>query len=115
MPKYYDFVGNSVVLFPAPATDSVTTTEVLRVHILREIDIFTTSDDSQELGFPENFHRIVTYGAAYDYLIARGDYDKANAYRNEAESMLKKLRDFSSGIGDEHVRIRPSHRTINYL
>ena len=115
MPEYYDLVGNSIILFPAPAASDVTTSEGLRAHILREIDIFTTADDTQELGFPEPFHRIVTFGAAYDYLISRGDYDKANAYRNEAEALLKKLRSFSTSMGDEHIRIRPSHRTSNYL
>lgn len=115
MPQYYDMVGDSVILFPAPSASDVTTAEGLRVHVLREIDIFTTSDDTQELGFPENFHRIVTWGASYDYLVSRGDYDKATTYRNEAEAMLEKLRNFSSSRGDEHIRIRPSHRTVNYL
>jgi hypothetical protein len=115
MPKYYDLVGNSLILKPAPAADSVTVSEGLRVHILRGIDIFTVSDTTQELGFPESFHRIVTFGASYDYLISRGDYDKATAFRNEAEALLEKLRNFSTSMGDEHIRIRPSHRTSNYL
>lgn len=115
MPKYYDLVGDSIILMPAPAAADVTTSEGLRVHVLREIDIFTTSDDTQELGFPENFHTIVTFGAASDYLVARGDYDKARAYREDAEAMLEQLRNFSSSRGDEHIRIRPSHRTVNYL
>ena len=115
MPIYYDLVGNSLILKPTPATASVTLSEGLRAHILREIDIFTVSDDTQELGFPEPFHRIVTYGASYDYLIARGDYDKATSYRNEAEALLESLRNFSSTMGDEHIRIRPSHRTSNYI
>ena len=115
MPQYYDLVGNSIILFPAPKAESVTVAEGLRIHILREIDIFTTADDTQELGFPEPFHRIVTWGAAYDYLISRGDFDKGNIYRQSLEAKLEQLRGFSSTMGDEHIRIRPSHRTTNYL
>lgn len=115
MPQFYDMVGDSVILMPAPSATDVTTTEGLRVHVLREIDIFTTSDDTQEPGIPEPFHRIITWGASSDYLMARGDFDKGNTYRQSAEAELEKLRNFSSSRSDEHIRIRPSHRTTNYL
>lgn len=116
LPKYYDVVGNSINLFPKPSTTDVTTTEGLRIHILREIDIFTTSDTTQELGFPEPFHRIVSLGASFDYLMSRGDYDKANGYRQEIEVLMEKARNWSAHMqGDEHIRIRPAHRTSSYL
>jgi hypothetical protein len=115
LPKEYDLVGNSLILFPAPAAASVTTAAGLRVHILREIDIFTTSDTTQEPGFPEPFHRILSFGAAYDYLIARGDVNKAREFRQEAEMLLESLRNWSSQMGEEHIRIRPSHKTTTYL
>jgi hypothetical protein len=120
IPTHYDLIGDSILLFPVPdnanfGPTSMHIVDSLTIHILREIDIFTTADDTQELGFPEPFHRIVTFGAAYDYLISRGDYDKATSYRNEAEALLEKLRNFSTSMGDEHIRIRPSHRTSNYL
>lgn len=114
-PMYYDLVGNSLVLKPAPAAASVTTAQGLKIQILREIDIFTTGDTTQEPGFSEPFHRIVSLGASYDYLISRGDYDKANAYRQEAEVMLKELTTFVADSQEEHTRINPSHRTTNYL
>lgn len=116
VPRYYDLVGGSIILYPAPAAASVTTTEGMRLHILRTIDIFTTGDTTQTPGFPEPFQRICSYGASYDYLIARGDIQKAQAYRNEAEILLKDLTTFASDMaGDEHVRIIPAHRTMNYL
>jgi hypothetical protein len=114
-PKYYDLVGNTVVLKPAPAAADVTTALGLKVHILREIDIFTTGDTTQQPGFSEPFHRIVSYGASFDYLVARGDYEKANAYRQELEVMLKEFSDFTAHAQEEHTRIRPAHRTTNYL
>lgn len=115
-PKYYDMVGDTILLKPAPAAADVTTTNGLRIHILREIDIFTTGDTTQEPGFPEPFHRILSFGASYDYLISRGDYEKAQSYRNEAEILMGELQGFSAQmLGDEHIRIRPAHRTQSYL
>lgn len=114
-PKYYDLVANTIVLKPAPSADSVTTDKGLKVHIIREIDLFTTSDTTQEPGFSEPFHRIVSYGASYDYLLSRGDIDKANAIRQELEMLMKEFTDFTSDSQEEHPNIRPAHRTINYL
>jgi hypothetical protein len=114
-PRYYDLVGNTLILKPAPASADVTTSEGLKVHILREIDIFTVDDTTQELGFSEPFHRIVSMGASFDYLVARGDYNKANAYRQEVEVLLKELSDFTSDAQEEHPRIRPAHSTFNYV
>lgn len=116
LPKYFDVVGSSIVLKPTPATADITASEGLRVHVLRGIDIFTTADDTQSPGFPEPFHRIVVYGACYDYMIARGDVAKAQTYRNEADVLLKELTQFVTQMnGAEHPRIHPAHRTSSYL
>lgn len=116
VPQYFDLVGNSLLLFPAPSSNDVTTTEGLRVHILREIDLFTTADTTQEPGFPEPFHRVVVYGACYDYMLGRKDYEAAQSYRNEVDVMIKKMKQFTAQMNNtEHTRIRPGHRTSNYL
>lgn len=117
LPRYYDVTGNSIILMPAPAAADVTTIAGLRVHILREIDIFTTSDTTQESGtIPEPFQRIVSFGASYDYLLARGDYEKSDRIRNELNEMLKDLGDMTAHMNsDEHIRIRPAHSTRSYM
>jgi hypothetical protein len=116
MPKYFDLVGSSIILKPTPATVDTTASEGLRVHILPGIDIFTTGDTSQAPGFPEPFHRIVVFGACYDYLLGRQDMNKAQAYRNEAETLLKELSGFTAQTNAaEHIGIRPAHRTQSYL
>jgi len=117
LPKYYDLIGNVINLKPSPASSDVTLTAGLRLHILREIDIFTTSDTDQEPGFPEPFHRIVVYGACYDFLSRPGgDKEAANTYRQEVEVLLKEMSQFTALMnGGEHIRIRPAHRTSAYL
>ena len=115
-PRYFDLVGNSLLLFPAPATNDVTLVEGLRVHILREIDIFATDDTTQQPSFPEPFHRICVYGAAYDYFLSRKDYEAAQSLRNELSLMIEALSKFTAQMnGTEHIRLRPEHRTVTYL
>lgn len=117
LPKYYDIVGNSLILMPKPAAADITTTEGLRIHILREIDIFTTADTTQEPGFPEAFHRIVVYGACYDFMSRpNGDKEAAQTFRSDAEMLLKDMSEFTAHMqGDEHIRIKSAHKTNTYI
>ena len=68
-PIYYDKIANSLFLYPAP---NYASTNGLKVYFLREPDYFTSSDTTQEPGFPSTFHRILSLGAAYDYALAKG-------------------------------------------
>lgn len=115
-PKYFDVTGNILILKPTPDSSDVTLTNGLRVHILRGIDLFTTSDTTQNPGFPEPFHRAVVYGACYDYHLKVKDYEAAQSFRNEAENELRELTKFIAQMNAaEHNRIRPAHRTVQYL
>lgn len=67
MPKYYDIVGRSLMLYPKPALSDVTLAAGLKIYVSRGIDEFTTSDTSQEPGFANNFHRLLSAGASIDY------------------------------------------------
>jgi len=66
-PEYYDMEGNSILLYPAPASGYVTTSEGLKVWFYREIKNFAVSDTSTEPGFDENFHQICSVGPAIDF------------------------------------------------
>ena len=67
MPRYYDLVGDSIFLYPAPATAYVTLTNGLKVYFQREPDYFTTSDTTQTPGFPSVFHDIPVLFACAKY------------------------------------------------
>ena len=67
MPERYWELANSIVLEPAPATASVTITNGLKFFFQRSIDLFTTSDTTQQPGFAEIFHRILSLGASLDH------------------------------------------------
>jgi len=67
MPLYYDLVGESIMLYPAPAAANVTTTDGLKLFFSRTIDEFAITDTSTQPGFENNFHRALSIGAALDW------------------------------------------------
>ena len=67
LPIYYDVSGNSLMLYPKPATASVTISQGLKLYFSREIDKFTVSDTTKEAGFLENFHKLISIGSALDF------------------------------------------------
>lgn len=82
MPRYYDVMGNSVLLYPKPSSGNVTTTAGLKLYLARDIDAFATTDTTQEPGFPAPFHPYVAYGAAFDYAVAKNlDANKISTIR----------------------------------
>lgn len=112
MPRFYRLERNSVMLYPKPATASVTTTNGLKIHFLREVDEFTASDTTQEPGIAEPFHRILSLGAAYDFCVTR-EKPQAQTLKAELEQLIMELRKFvSSRYLDHTPRIKP--RRENY-
>jgi len=94
IPQFYDISGDSVMLYPAPDTNLVTLTGGLVIHHIRKIDEFVSTDDTQEPGIPEPFHRIVSLGAAYDWLLINGTQDKTDRVRNEIEQLRTEMKKF---------------------
>jgi len=90
MPMYYKKTANSLKLYPAPATGSVTMSAGLKVEFQRTPDLFTVADTTQQPGIPEPFHRILSLGASYDYLMGRRP-DVAGAVRTEVEVLKGQL------------------------
>lgn len=114
-PKYYEVRGDSVFLFPAPKTGSVTLTNGGKMYFSREVDIFTTADTTQEPGFAEPFHRILSIGAAIDWLMVN-DTAKVDRWRGEYEQLRAELREFYSTRNKEvKPRLNPFHRLYDYL
>lgn len=115
LPNFYDIIGSSIFLYPAPAAADVTTSEGLKIVYAREIDAFASTDTTQEPGLPEPFHRICSLGASYDYLLARGDKN-VQSFRAELETLIEEYAEFDADK-DESVktRFRPAHNVRSYL
>lgn len=108
--------GDSVYLYPAPATGSVTMTAGGRMFFSREVDAFTSADTTQEPGFAEPYHRIVSLGMSFDWLMVNGPREKATDARTEIEQLRSELREFYGSKNQEsRVGFRPARDTRQYV
>lgn len=115
-PRFYEIRGENVFLKAAPATGSVTLTGGGKMYFSREVDLLATGDTTQEPGFAEPFHRILSYGAAYDWLIINDTTQKADRILNLYEQLRGELREFYSTRNKEvKPRITVFHHTNDYL
>lgn len=116
VPKYYDLRGNYIYLYPAPSSTQVTLTNGITVHHTREVDAFTSADTTQEPGFAEPYHRIISLGAAYDYLVKNDTSEKANSCLAQYQALRNELRTFYADLNrDSQIRLRPILGTGSYL
>src|SRR3990167_3017229 len=61
MPRYYDILGDTIKLYPAPTATAVTLASGLKVRFKRTVDLFTVADTTQEPGLPSTHHKILAY------------------------------------------------------
>lgn len=90
-PREYDKLGNSIFLYPKPSFSQAAS---IKVFYQRNVTHFTASDTTAVPGFAENFHRILSYGAALDYAIANGMTNKVNMLAPMIKQMESDLIDF---------------------
>jgi len=113
MPVYYDLIGRSILLYPKPSTSYVTAAAGLKLYFTRDIEEFATTDTTASPGFAENFHRILSAGAAYDYSITYEMNTKANFLKGQLNELRQELKNFyATRHRDQKIRINPPR--INY-
>lgn len=66
-PEYWDMEGDTLFLYPAPTSTSVTLASGGRIWTKRTADLFTASDTTQEPGLPSTHHILLAYMAALPY------------------------------------------------
>ncbi len=116
-PRYYLLSGQAIRIYPAPAAADVTTSNGLKI-------IYTTSayeleyDDTTESLYSRDiapqFYRVITYGAAYDYLIKTGSAH-AKAVREEIDRLRKDIYvHYGNRNKDDHRRFIPGELKRKY-
>lgn len=80
VPQYYDVDGDTVTLFPAPATGSVTMTDGLKVLYQRPSSYFVSTDTDKEVGVASPFTDMPS-------LYACQKYAKQNSMRDKAREL----------------------------
>lgn len=88
MPEYYDLVGRSIMLYPTPASGSVTLASGIAVYVDREPTLFTTASTTAEPGFASPFHKILSYAAAIDFVQDKATQDRLVAMKARLEAGL---------------------------
>ena len=102
-PREYDKLGNSIFLYPKPNYSQASS---LKVYYQRNVTHFTVSDTTMVPGFAENFHKILSYGAALDYAIAHGMNSKIATLTPLIKEMEASIVDFYGMRGhDEKLRM----------
>jgi len=95
LPIYYDLVGRSIFLYPAPSSSAVTTSNGLKVYVARDVDSFTYNDTTQEPGIPINFHRLLSLGASLDYSIGRNMTKQAKDLQEQLNDLRTTFSEFT--------------------
>lgn len=113
VPTYYDIVGNSIYLYPAPDTTLTCTTSALKLYASRDVvafsNTFNATTNAVEPGFNKNFHRILSLGASYDWCVAKG-LVKAQTLRAEIGQLESEIKEF---YGSRHRNLKTAFR-ISY-
>ncbi len=106
LPQYYDLLGNSVMLYPSPASGSVTLTSGIAIFMERDVTEFKVTATSSTPGFATAFHRILSYAAALDF---SEDTNDRNLLITQKDRMEKGLTRFYSKRGVEiKTQIKPA-------
>ncbi len=91
MPKRYDMVGRSIVLYPTP--DHSQDSGVL-VKMSRSVTHLDESTDEPKI--EREFHRLLSLGAAMDWCISKGNRSKKRELEREQMKLQRKLVSFYS-------------------
>jgi len=88
MPQYYDLVGRSIMFYPTPTSGSCTLASGIAVYFDRTPDLFTTASTTASPGFADSFHKILSYGAAIDFVQDKGAQDRLVAMKARLENQM---------------------------
>ena len=99
IPEYYDVLGDSIRLYPAPTATSVTLTNGIKVEFVRTALLFTavstTATDSTEPGLPSPFHVLLAFYASIPYCMTYKK-DRVALFQKKWDEGVKKIKQFYS-------------------
>jgi len=108
-PLYYDLLGSSIFLYPAPAAANVTTAKGLKIFYQRNPDLYTSAQvttGTKVPGFNSLYHELIPLHVAHDYAIAKGmpNVNLLAAQIQQREQALQE--DYQIRNRDENLRMR---------
>jgi len=104
MPRYYDKIGNSIVLYPAADLTQVTETNGLQVRFQRQAEYFETTDTTKEPGFASIHHRLIPLYASFEYASSNEMSNKITLLSGKIDKEEARL---ESLMGKRNADVRP--------
>lgn len=106
--EYYDILGDTIRLYPAPTATSCTLTAGLKMDFVRTCTFFTavatTAVDTKEPGIPSPYHKLLVYRGSLPYCLK---------YKKDRVSWLEKQWDEGlKALLNELSKNNPDHRPI---
>ena len=111
LPKFYDKIGESIFLYPAPSSSATTLTQGLKIYYQRIPEYFLATDTTKEPGFAQIFHEILSIGAALDYA---KKYNKTlvSGLEREYNEMMREIKKYySERSRDERSSLTPERES----
>lgn len=106
MPIRYQLDGSQIRLFPAPGTGYVTMTSGMAVRLSRDVTQIPVTATTTSPGFPQAFHRILSFGAALDFV---QDPEQRKFFLAQKDRLERGLARFYQGRAPElKTRIKPA-------
>lgn len=108
LPRYYELVGRSILLYPTPSSGHVTTTNGLTLYVDRDITELAVSATTTEPGFAPSFHRILSYAAAIDFTQDSTQRNFLIAQKDRLEQMMRRF--YSKRAPEMKTAVKPRSR-----
>lgn len=67
VPQYYEKVGQTLTLYPAPLATQVTVVNGIKIVHQRQPVYFVSTDTTKEPGIPQTYHNLIVLWASYFY------------------------------------------------
>jgi len=114
LPMYYDIVGSSIMLYPAPGTGFVTLASGLKIVVGRSVTEFAVTATTTEPGFAAPFHRILSYAAAMDYVKDEREVERLARQKQRLEDGLQRFYGHRNVERRSSIRPRTRKRANQY-
>lgn len=106
LPAYYDKIGSSVVLYPAP---NYTQTASLKIYCQRPPVLYTSAEvttGTKVPGFNSLYHNLISLWAAHDYAVSKGlpNINQITADIQRQEEML--MSDYELRDRDQKLKLK---------
>lgn len=96
IPEYYDKIGDTINLYPAPTSTSVTLASGLKIRFKRTADLYTSAQvttGTKEPGFASPYHIILPYMMAVPFCMAYKK-DRVPLYEKKVMELKNEIIDF---------------------